>query len=408
MTELPEELSKLSSRELVNILDVEKYKAKYFIIGKGNYNHCQIFKLIKRFKNISIYEDLETHSTISFDYKHSIAPIPLSSGYVAEFKYIRSKNLLNAIPNLEFDVYLKKVASSIFGEDKVDTEYNYYYNCLTIYFPELIITNSVETLHTMYDIYIQFTFANRTDGAVFGRGLDNIKFARTTFTDVEVASIYQFSHVSSSDPGTYSSSFCFGSTPLATAILRLREGKLDMLSTVLMNLENYLTWESIEGSPYRPLSNMIKGERYVKVDIDLHYSEKAKFYNIILNKMEYFNYTYNLINGAYKIGLSKECIDSIEKILTRECRDLVYPLVDGVSCIENTNLNLDKFKRMEGIVTSVTFKGETKNLKIIHTIKEEERQVSKSIHRTALNYIVEALERDFYNYLINKKLTEAA
>ena len=409
MTELPAELSKLSSKELAKVLDVNNgYKAKYFAIHKEDYKYFQLFKLIKRFRNIYIYQDLETNKFISLDSTKQNLPSRLYSLDIEKFNQFKSKNLLNAIPNKEFDLYLRKLASDIFGEDKIDTQYDDYINELIIYFPELVITNSVETVHTMYDIYIRFTFSKNTETTYFGRSLHYISFIRTTFTDIEVASVYQFSHVNSGDVGYYSESLCFGTTPLNEAIRNLRYGKLDILTTVLMSLESYLTWESFEGVPHRSLTNMVKGEKYKKVDISITTAEKESFYNAILSNINNFTYTYSLLDGSYKVKLTKDCINTIEAILTNNFKYHVYSLVNGVSCIKNTNINTEKFKNLDGRSTEVTFKGVIKKLKIIHTIAENKNEVPNKIHRTVLNYIVDTIEQDFYNYLINKKLIEAA
>ncbi len=115
----------------------------------------------------------------------------------------------------------------------------------------------------------------------------------------------------------------------------------------------------------------------------------------ILERIDMFSYTYTLINGSYQIKLSQECIDSLDDILTKNYSLYSYYLVNNVSCVKNSGLNLDKFNKIQGQSTSVGCKGENKKLKIIHTIAKEETKVFRKIHRDILNSIVETLEQDF-------------
>ena len=406
MQNLPEELTRLSSKELERELNpTNKYTRKYYWSGNCDSNRqMNIYKLLNKFKNIYSFENLTTKNIAALNPK---SLIPLQIKDIEQFKSNTLKNFINTCDSTIFVKYIKKLASDIFSEERVDVIENNYYVQLTIHFPELVITNSVKIFHTMRDIYIKLNLRKVT--FVGTRSIANIEFARTTLTDIEVLSQYQFSHILNSTPGTWSNNFCFGSFNSFSDLVDKVKIDLSQLSTFLMSLEGYLTWESIEGTPYRHLTNLGYGTKYQPSN-DIRYYNTAnsstnRLFNEIIHKIDNFQYVYNLVDGKYQINLTSESIKYLEEYLTTNYPKWNFFLSEGKSCILNTNYK-DNHSTYNGLNSQVVFKGETKKINIIKTLPEEEIIPPKRIHRLILNNLIKDIETIFQQQIINEQLAE--
>jgi hypothetical protein len=162
--------------------------------------------------------------------------------------------------------------------------------------------------------------------------------------------------------------------------------------------KEYLQWESIEGTPYRFLNDIGKGDlhEYNPSNIDrdtLFYTAK------VLDQLDSFTYIYELVNGIYTIKLSLDSINYIDNYLTSIVpeKDL-YFLVNGIS-VRDTSIYSGR--DFEDAVTSVVFKGETKKLKIYDSTQNN-LVVDKWIHRVILKGVINTIEQKFNTFLINK------
>lgn len=117
-----------------------------------------------------------------------------------------------------------------------------------LHWDKVEIGNSQGATHIMYDFYIRLRFNNK-----FTK-LSEISGLRATFTLKEYwnNNPYTFSHLSTGRFGEWGS-LCLGSTPLADmyAILQTPEFSLLVLEAFLLQLNEYVRWESLEGGPYR-------------------------------------------------------------------------------------------------------------------------------------------------------------
>lgn len=401
--QLPEELLRMSEVELRKVLTpTNEYKRQYYTDDPTTLHN--IYKLRKRYKSIYIFENLNNKELLSYD-KDSL--YKLCFEHIIKFKKKQNEDFLSTSTNSSFALYIKKLATDIFGEERIDIEFDRYNDGridndsieLTVHYPEVTITNTVELSHVMKDIYIKFIFYidSRLNKRVVSLG-----FARTTSTDVEVSKNYQFSHVSSNSIGTWTNDFCFGGVGLASTYNNLTRGNLKGLTSFLFGFEDYLKWESIEGSPYRHLNSLLDKEKYRKYEMSLMESQRKEIYFNVLQKFNDFNYIYNLVEGKNTIKLSQDFVNSIESYLTAKYSEHVYYLINGTSCKLNSGYDSSSYRR-DGKESEVFFKGERKKIKIIKT-QEDIVIPDKKIHVYILNYVIQELENNLYNYIINKQL----
>lgn len=391
---IPQELLQLSNKELYKTLDNKNlYTAKYFLTNNGD-----IVRLENKYKNIYTFRRLIDNHLFPIDVKYANLSV-LTPQQIEVQKKSNIYKLLNTCSNEVFIEYIRKIAVDIYGEDRIDIrDYGDEWLGLIIYFPEITITNSHELSHTMYDIYVELTFTDNSGG----RRLHNTRIARTTFSEKEIAANYIFSHCTGSI-GDWSSTPCFGGTELSTIFRQLQKNELQYLYSFLMSLEEYLKWESLEGTPYKYISNLDTYQRYISQG---WYSSNFKpFYNHILNKVPNFTYKFDIENGFYNIHLDKKSKKLVDDILTTDFPDCNYYLINRSSCVNGLNNYDNKISKYDGKNSVVCFKNEVKKIKVIkNTVDEVEPE--KRIHRTILNEVVKLLETRFYNYLINKKLEE--
>jgi len=399
MITLPEELLKCSEQELKQILTAKNiYTANYVTIGKI------LYKRIHTYKNQLICVDTSDQDVITFDTKD----YEINLFTVDNFEKAKKENLslfLNICSDNQFANYLRNLGKDIFGEDRIDVQINQdnehmdkKFVELIVYFPEITISNSHELSHTMYDIYVKFQFGVRNNIRILLR----TGIARTTFSIGELHQHYTFSHCST-DPGYYSSSCCFGSTVLSEITKNAYKGTLiGNIPSILLSFEEYLKWESLEGTPYSYISNISNIEKY-KIH-NYFNSDYSQFYNYIITQVPSFKYQFNLINGNYQINLDISNKEDIEKLLTEKFISKCYYVISNDSYTINRDFS-SEYTNIETKYTQVVFKGDKKKFKIV---KNEQEKVipQKRIHRTILNGVITMLENNFYNQMVSKKLEE--
>ena len=141
--------------------------------------------------------------------------------------------------------YLKKAIA--------DTFFNKYY--AIIHFPEIQIVNSKNQKHKIYDLYVRVCFSS--DGKMNG----NPKGLRATVTDGEIRVRYTHSHLSTVDYSGHIpfGNFCLGEGEINNVIAKLVQ-KYDETNFRIfcVLLSSYLSWESLEGGPFRNMADIGK------------------------------------------------------------------------------------------------------------------------------------------------------
>lgn len=162
---------------------------------------------------------------------------------------------------------VRLLAESIFGCERVDIQTYGSTFSLKIHFPELKISNSKGQEHIIRDIYAVIKLTDLNLYSAMNKASVTIFGFRTTFTLSEYRSRYVHSHLHS-NRGMHESPFCLGSSLFGISLCRigmsLQETDWMMM---LLSLENYLKWESLEGGPYIKMCNICSDTSITQLDI---------------------------------------------------------------------------------------------------------------------------------------------
>lgn len=387
---LPEELLKCSNKELINLLDNKNiFTAKYLISKKNN-----IYISGGTKKNQLFYKNINQKYWY-FDHVSEIKQkfSPLSS---IGFKNLKENSIYDIVDSWNYDKFFKIILNRTiehYGEDFV--EGNIESNQITIYFPEIIISNSVEQSHVMRNIYLVLGVNNSS--------VYIAKMYRTTYSQEEVDVNYIFSHAYPSKPYNYTDSFCYGSdNPMRDIVDKMQKNKKNSIKNIslfLPMIQEYLSWESLEGVPYIKIDRVLcSQDKYSNVrtpNFDMN-----ELLIVVKNNISSFSYDYNLgQNNNYNVLLSKKSINNIKEVLGANFPDLCFKSRNTVSVVEKEISNLRYSDHVGDKV--ITFKGEDKFLEIFPSTKIEDN-LPIEIHSTILQRIKEKIELEFSNFLINK------
>ena len=238
-------------------------------------------------------------------------------------------------------------------------------NYFIVYFPKVDITNSSNRQHTIYETYLKVYWQNVSDTncpryvfEYYQINLDDypclVKFEsirgiRTRFSEQEYNSAYVFSHLQRN--------------PLDWANACLGEGILRKYQNIPINsdekllgycmaLENYLTWESLEGGPYIKISD-IKTDTSNSNSLDSSVFHENMIRALIKDKFE------NLISycNEQELKLNEEVLDKLN----------IYYSLNNVyfdfSKIKNKNIDSNTIVKKS--IPSFSFNGKTINTMII-------------------------------------------
>jgi hypothetical protein len=123
---------------------------------------------------------------------------------------------------------------------------------LIIKYDNITITNTNNDKNEIKDLYVIINFEHKN-----GLSIQKIKGIRTTFSNGEFVNGYIHSHLPvqslSIIQTLFSANFCIGNDELSTLVNKLKIPNLfsnELLTLLLLQIEPYLSWESLEGVPY--------------------------------------------------------------------------------------------------------------------------------------------------------------
>lgn len=196
-----------------------------------------------------------------------------------ESEQVVSSGVASATP---FDI-IKSIFISYFGEERIDIKkVNLGRLTIWIHFPQITITNSYNRKHIIKDLYVEYSF-NPSEG----RLIEGPKYMRATISNLEYGAAYIHSHCSSSFSDFLSITnsiprklqsciykaygVCTGSGPInntmgllstmvgfdnTTRIKYTDSMYKTLLTTLCLETDRIVRWESIEGGPYRLIANI--------------------------------------------------------------------------------------------------------------------------------------------------------
>lgn len=126
---------------------------------------------------------------------------------------------------------------------------------LTIYFPEVTVTNRDLLQHTIKDLYFVMVFNKQGNNWNL-----SFKGKRSTYSINEINSNYNHSHLlhlnlNNINDWKEEKTWCLGASELVNYKTIYNPTK-DNLQMLLLLLPNYIAYESIEGRPYKHLKNI--------------------------------------------------------------------------------------------------------------------------------------------------------
>jgi len=289
-----------------------------------------------------------------------------------------------------------------------------YNNRLTIYFPEILIKNSKGTEHLIKDFYISLFFDNNF------RIFYNIYGRRATYTLEEYEVSYGHSHLSRDNHNW--TKMCLGDdTPISNLMCTLASTSNSFSEASLMKLllliQGYIGWESLEGGPYVKMQDITS--RKGTVQNGFHDQTRENVCSTIklnLNNIKLVpnSINYSKINNFYKFKINKDLFEE-------SLRSIINLFSDDLTCLKNgneyfsANVNMreyeNKVARANGqILDNITgstsrqiyFKGRSIIPIVISGISANENSV-KCLNPHLLEQIIPVLEKDINNTYLKTK-----
>ncbi len=227
---------------------------------------------------------------------------------------------------------------------------------VTIHYPEILITNKLNHKLKIYDLFVSFYIDQS------GMIKNYIEGQRSSFTPLQLEKGYVHSHLPSS--GFNKNTFCLGTgTDILTAKMMFqnavanKSSVVDFFQLFLMNLNNFVAYESLEGGPYIRISQLTENQK-LKIDfknVELLYALSEMLQarmNIFINYLFDNNAIYNyndrpLINYSIFSTIVNELVTMYDSQLVNQYSNYFIIYQDG-ELVQNktviTQSSLDKIK----------------------------------------------------------------
>lgn len=235
-----------------------------------------------------------------------------------------------------------------------------------IHFPEVTIKNSKKLEHDIKDLFVILDVAVSTTGLSVGA----IRGFRTSVTRAEYTSYYGHSHISSfswpkkDSPEKSAQPFCTGSGEINDYRLNLNSKCTEEnCIAFLLQLMTLVNWESLQGTPYKYISNIKfnpsnSGPSYVSLYVDQ--SDKNNFFDgisILTYKgdidSDYLDIT--LINGELVCNIDEHKLLSYVKDIPYFSRYIGYVVNGMVRTVESVQRVENHGGRFKPILTPTPF-----------------------------------------------------
>lgn len=202
---------------------------------------------------------------------------PVNSSLFDDFrKFVKQTDIIYTTTwDFQFDVVIASSQRRVF----IDIE------AIILRFETINITNSKNRFHLIKDLFVQIEFSGR-DRLI----ISNIRGNRLTISKKEYQSNYWHSHLngnirdlmSRNFKDTYRS-FCTGSGEINAYRMELNEDGIseEKATAFLLQLTTLVSWESIEGTPYKYFQNVISRNDNNILTVSSNsvgHSEKQEYY----------------------------------------------------------------------------------------------------------------------------------
>lgn len=286
----------------------------------------------------------------------------------------------------DFDVFIKSI-EMIYGKNYF-IEYNREDSLIIhLYFDEITIKNSNKRSHVIKDLFVKIIFDFIDDNYVLRNELYGY---RTFITQNEANVSYCHSHLS------INGKFCLGSGPLRKFMdsysysLCLIKKYIDAFDEMLLMIFHYVRWESLEGTPYRYLQNIVNrsssNSKYQKISNEFIEEDISMEIINTLNKdfiKQLFDCSTPILlkENKYILKFNNELLLNIEENSTTERYLFLYKGNDGNLYRKQSgsrSSNADPIKIMKDCCLPI-FPIKLESGKIIEKLSTEQSNTDKNI-----------------------------
>lgn len=364
--------------DVKKILDIHPRSAKYFL--NASMQLCM--------------KAGESKSRIFFD-DNSTLLVDSASLYIFNYEeYIYQKHkykekffsLIGTDATVKF---IERRAKFYYGDENVWVDrYLLERTNVIIKFPEITITNSLDDTHILRDVFFKISIRA-------GR-ICNLSMARTTFDENEYGR-YIFSHLNNDKPGKYSDYLCFGETDFKVQIEKARAtNSFISIDKFLVSLGGYLSWESLEGVPYKKFADFKKPVMY---GTEARYCrDNEEFYkaiNIVCNSNIKLRYKFTT-DSEYNSKIEISNIHEIDEVLKNEAIDQFIRFENlSYRSLEKKTIDFDESNPPS---SDVIFNDEI--VPIIVNKSTDDTAFEYGCNVGLLNDVVSELERELFNYFM--------
>lgn len=288
------------------------------------------------------------------------------------------------------ETFLKRCLRGVEGADyRHHTAYE-----VIMHYPELTVSNTHGRSQKIADFFIKLQLNPYLSSSVGGM----FHGMRTSFTFAEFSSEYNFSHLQGSPHSFSWSHFCLGHTHFSTLCSTLAiEFNADFFGLFCYQLEQYLSWESLEGGPYKRLENI--HERGTTTGVNISSTDRNNYYVEYLRSGHTPNYELQTNPYYYMFKIAED--DSLRQAITavvKKDQHLQYwnseRKVATDRTITNRSLASEDFIRRYGGRTRLTFKGRPIEFRLTDTASKDEKDDKQKVaHQQIINHIVTNLNK---------------
>jgi hypothetical protein len=251
--------------------------------------------------------------------------------------------ILNRLEQSKFN-FVENILTNLFENNWYYTTINSYTNAYYIHFPKISIINSNDLTHEIHDIFVKFNIKVANEKLVCVP--DTFQGARTSLSFNEYQSMYRHSHLPKRSNETNHiifESFCIGTgQPISLSLAKLaQEIEENEFISFCLQLEPYLSWESLEGVPFIKLETIVNVDNYhpltydnfVKHNIEIN---QGKDY-LSFDKYKHLEYVFEKNNDYTLIVPTDESIENNIDIYEHSSSIIVYVNSDKEYFIRNSS-----------------------------------------------------------------------
>ena len=271
---------------------------------------------------------------------------------------------------------------------------------ILIKFPFIEIKNSLHQSHLIKDLFVQIYYFESNDGDDIYLG--SLYGNRMTVSKAEFSSCYKHSHLSTCANPTIFTIFCTGSTTFSQTHIKCQSaGTLnkELFHFFLIQLNEYLKWESLEGGPHIKMSNISSLPRIIDYIND---SRKDTFF-ATYKSLIYSHLDFKFEDKQVKVTL----LDTFDPIIVDieiegeiEGDMIVGQLPNGMY------VKLNEETQIQNSGGTLLFKGEELTLSIEGLEDNSTKDIKKVIHPQLRKYIEETISNEatkkYYKALLSR------